>query len=103
MPMIFHLTDFVDGATVVQFISVAARLALLSPSVDHMLVRLRLLWRGARQTGEDGRPERQDGDRRDAIDQGIVTTNGESILDFYCDVVGSSMKAPSRWSTRAFR
>jgi hypothetical protein len=64
--------------------SIAMRLASLSPSVEQMLVRLRLLWRGTPQTGGDGSPERQDGDRRDAIDQGIVTMNlvlGDVVLE----------------------
>jgi hypothetical protein len=62
MLVIFHPADVVDGVTVRQLPWVAARPASLSPSVEQMLERLRLLWRGTPQTGGHGSPERQNDD-----------------------------------------
>jgi hypothetical protein len=78
-----HRADVVDGATVRQLPRVAARPAALSPIVEQMLERLRLLWRGTAQTGGHGSPERQHDERRVTIDHGLVTAKivlGDTVL-----------------------
>jgi hypothetical protein len=104
MPVIFHRADVVDGVTVRQLPWVAARPALFSPSVEQMLERLRLLWRGTPQPGGHGSPERQHDERRVAIDHGIVTAKivlGDIVLEVKAGALFAQplTATPKAWGT----